>query len=158
MIGPVQLMIIGYDKPYIAEPLRTKVGELKADPAVRVIDVLCVHKTRDGNIEMDQISDLLPEHPHEPGSIISRLLTSARAARTMGKAAWTGPGYLFQGDLLPDPRETIPAGTGVLALLLEHRWAIPLRDTAAEAGAHAIADGWIGRDALMDVQLLPQDA
>jgi hypothetical protein len=157
MIGPVQLMIIGYDKPYIAEPLRARVHDLMADPAVRIIDLLCVHKTRDGSIEMEQVGDLIPEHPHEPGAIISRLLTSARAARTMGQTPWTGPGYLFRGDLLPDPRDAVPAGSGVLAILLEHRWAVPLRDTAAEVGAYAIADGWIGREALKDVQLLPQE-
>jgi hypothetical protein len=158
VIGPVQLLIIGYDKPYIAEPLRAKVHGLRADPAVRVVDVLCVHKTRDGNIETEQVSDLIPEHPHEPGAIIRRLLTSARAARTMGETPLTGPGYLFRGDLLPDPAEAIPSGSGVLAILLEHRWAIALRDTAADVGAHPIADGWIGREALKDVHLLPQEA
>lgn len=157
MIGPVQLMVIGYNKPYLAEPLRMKVRELKAEPAVRIIDVLCVHKNQDGTIGMDQIDDLVPEHPHEPGTLISRLLTSARAAKTMGRTPSTGEGFLFHGDVLPDPRDAVPTGSGVLAILLEHQWAIPLRDIAAEQGVYPVADGWMGRDALQDVHLLPQD-
>jgi hypothetical protein len=158
MLGPVQLMIIGYHKPRIAQPLRTRIKELISDPSVRILDVLCVHKNRDGTIETEQVDDLMPEHPHEPGAIINKLLTAGKVAKTMGHTPWTGPGYLFQGDLLPDPRETIPTGSGVLAILLEHRWAIPLRDTAVENDAFPIADGWIGREALKDVQLERQES
>lgn len=158
LMGPVQLLMIGYNQPHIAEPLRAKVSELKADPAVRIIDVLCVHKNRDGSVEREQVSDLIPEHPHEPGDIIDTLLTKGQAAAAMGQTPETGPGYMFQGDTLPDPRRTIPDGSGVLAILLEHRWAAELRDTATEAGAYPVADGWMGRDALKGVKLIPQDS
>jgi hypothetical protein len=47
---------------------------------------------------------------------------------------------------------------GVPALLLEHRWAIGLRDTAAEQGAYPVDDGWIGRDTLKAVELIPPDS
>ncbi len=159
MIGPVQLMMIGYHECRIAAPLRKQVSELKADPAVRVVDVLCVHKNADGSVETESVGDLLPENDdHEPGSIIDALLTKSQAARTMGETPWTGPGYVFRGDLLPDFRSEIPDGSGVIALLVEHRWATQLRDVAAEQGAYPVDDGWIGRDALQDVRLMPQDS
>jgi hypothetical protein len=158
MLGPVQLMMIGYKECRIAAPLRAKVNALKADPAVRIVDVLCVHKNADGTVETEPVGDLIPENDHEPGSIIDALLTKSAAARVTGENPWTGPGYLYRGDLLPDFRANIPDASGVLALLLEHRWAIGLRDTAAEQGAYPVDDGWIGRDALKAVGLIPQDS
>jgi hypothetical protein len=158
MIGPVQLMMIGYNHTQMAGPLRAKVNDLKADPAVRIVDVLCVHKNRDGTIETEQVSDLIPEDSHEPGEVIDTLLTRADAARTMNQSPSTGAGYLYRGDLIPDFRQAMPSESGVLAILLEHRWSIPLRDVATEEGVYAVADGWMGRDALKNVELIPQDS
>jgi hypothetical protein len=152
------LMMIGYKECRIASPLREKVDALKADPAVRIVDVLCVHKNADGTVETEPVGDLLPESDHEPGSIIDSLLTKSAAARVRNEVPWTGPGYLYQGDLLPDFRLEIPDASGVLALLLEHRWSIGLRDVAADQGAYAVDDGWIGRDTLREVGLLPRDS
>ena len=156
MIGPMQLMVIGYSQPHMAAPLRARVNDLKADPAVRIVDVLCVHKNRDGTVEKEQVSDLIPENSHEPGEVIDTLLTKADAARNMNQSPSSGPGYLFRGDLIPDFRQAIPSGSGVLAILLEHRWATPLRDIATEESVYAVADGWMGRDALESVKLTPQ--
>ena len=158
MIGPVQLMMIGYNQTQMAAPLRAKVNDLKADPAVRIVDVLCVHKNRDGTLEKEQVSDLIPENSREPGEVIDTLLTKGDAARAMNRTPSTGPGYLYQGDMLPDFRQAIPAGSGVLALLVEHRWATPLRDIATQEGVYAVDDGWVGRDGLKDVHLIPQDS
>jgi hypothetical protein len=158
LIGPVQLMMIGYQESRIAAPLREKVAALKSDPAIRVIDVLCVHKNDDGSVETEPVADLLPENSHEPGTIIDRLLTKAEAARTLNQNPRTGPGYLFHGDVIPDFRLTIPDRSGVLALLIEHRWAAELRDTAAAEGAYPVDDGWMGHDALRDVHLIANDS
>jgi hypothetical protein len=150
--------MIGYHECRIALPLRQQVGELKASPCVRIVDLLCVHKNADGTVETEPVGDLLPESDHEPGTIIDTLLTRAEAARTLNETPWTGPGYLFCGDLLPDFRAQIPDGSGVLAVLVEHRWATGLRDVAAEHGAYPVEAGWIGRDALKVVNLIPQEA
>lgn len=158
MIGPVQLMVIGYNDPGLPAPLRAKIEQLRADPAVRIIDVLGVRKKPDGTVETEPVEQLIPEYAHEPGTIIERLLIRAGAARTMGERPWEGPGYLFRGDLPPDFRTTMTSGSGAIALLLEHRWAIPLRDGASEANAYPVAEAWIGHEALKDVELVPQNA
>jgi hypothetical protein len=39
--------------------------------------------------------------------------------------------------------DTIPAGTAAAVALIEHRWAIPLRDAVRRAGGVALADTWV---------------
>lgn len=39
--------------------------------------------------------------------------------------------------------ETMPEGTAAAIALIEHRWAIPLRDSIVRAGGIALADEWI---------------
>jgi hypothetical protein len=40
--------------------------------------------------------------------------------------------------------EEIPNGSAAALLLIEHHWAVPLRDAIASAGGFRIADGMIG--------------
>jgi hypothetical protein len=39
--------------------------------------------------------------------------------------------------------DAIPPGTAAAIALIEHRWAIPLRDKIAAAGGFPLADEWI---------------
>jgi hypothetical protein len=159
MINPVQFIMVGYHKPEgLPAALVTRIQELTANPAVGVIDVLDFFKDRDGQLHQKPIEGITLEHQQEPGAMILRLLTKAAAASAMNEDHWTGPAHLFQGDVLPDPREAISRESHVLAILLEHRWAAAMRDTAAEIGTYAIANGWLGRDVLKELDLMPQDA
>jgi hypothetical protein len=47
----------------------------------------------------------------------------------------------------------VPTGTATAIALLEHRWAIPLRDAIARAGGFVIADEWIHAKDLVAVGL-----
>jgi hypothetical protein len=159
MISPVQLIMIGYDQPELPAPLVTRIQELTADPAVRVIDVLDVYRDQRGYMQHVPVAGITVEHPDGTGGMILRLLTKSGAAATMMRTQWTGPSHLFQGDKLPDPHDTIPTnGSHVLVILVEHRWAAALRDTAAEVETHAVANRWIGRDLLKELQLMPEDS
>ena len=39
--------------------------------------------------------------------------------------------------------DVIPAGTAAAVVLLEHRWAIPLRDAVEAADGHDLVDTWV---------------
>jgi hypothetical protein len=157
MIGPVQFIMIAYDQPEPPSALVNRVQGLKADPAVRIIDVLGISKDETGRVQQRVVADITVGHVDEPGAMILGLLKESGATVTVQQPQWTGPAHLFRGDMLPDPRETIPVGSHVLAILLEHRWASALRDAAADAGTHAVANGWIGRDELMKLGLTSQE-
>jgi hypothetical protein len=153
------LILIGYDQPELPAALATRIRELRADPAVHVIDGVEVYRDRLGDLRYVPVADITPGHQHKTGGMIRTLLTKSEAATVVRRTQWTGPSHLFQGDSLPDPRVTIPSnGSRVLVLLIEHRWAAPLRDTAAEVETHAVATRWMGRDLLKELELMPRDS
>jgi hypothetical protein len=47
--------------------------------------------------------------------------------------------------------DTIPAGTAAAIALVEHRWAIPLRDAIEAAGGHGLVDCWVHPEDLIAV-------
>jgi hypothetical protein len=156
MIGPLQLIMIEYDQPTLPAALVTRIQDLAADPAIRVVDVADVCRDQDGNLQQIPIADIVVHRPDKPGAMIMKLLSKAGAADTLGKTRWTGPTDLFRGGLLPDPHTTIRAHSRVLVILVEHRWAAALRDTAGSAETHPVANGWIGQDMLKELELLPE--
>ena len=48
----------------------------------------------------------------------------------------------------------IPTGTATAIALLEHRWAIPLRDSILRANGFVLADEWIHAKDLVAIGLL----
>ena len=50
-----------------------------------------------------------------------------------------------------DVLEEIPPDSAGLLVLLEHRWAIPLRDAIRNAGGVALADQWLHPEDLLAV-------
>ena len=55
---------------------------------------------------------------------------------------------MADGHLIPDEdawyvADAIPNGTAAAIILIEHMWAIPLRNSIVEAGGIALADEWI---------------
>jgi hypothetical protein len=49
----------------------------------------------------------------------------------------------FSEDDAWDVVEDIPANSAAAVILLEHRWAIPVRDAVIRAGGFRVADGFI---------------
>ena len=50
--------------------------------------------------------------------------------------------------------DAIPNGTAAAVALLEHRWAIPLRDGIRSAGGFHLADAWIHPADLVGIGLV----
>lgn len=155
-LGPVQLLFVGLQQPDLPLELGRRIEELARGPAVNVLDMLVVGKDRGGAMKTEQVLNVRIEYRAEPGLIIESILTTASAAKTMGETVWPGPAHLFRGDILPDPRMEVPDGTSTLALLLEHCWAINLRETAADLSTYPLSNGWIGRPVLKSVGLLAE--
>jgi hypothetical protein len=54
--------------------------------------------------------------------------------------------------------DAIPNGTAAGIALIEHRWAIPLRDAIARAGGIPLADEWIHATDLVGIGLVGAEA
>ena len=157
MIGPTQLVLIGTEGPETPAGVREQVDRLRDAGTVGLLDILALRKNRDGTVDIEPVPDPEPDPPHRPGDLICQLLRKAGAAATLSSPPSGGRGYLMFGSPIPDPADMLPVRATVLALLLEHRWAIPLRDAVRRADAFPVADVWLGREILRDVQLIAPD-
>jgi uncharacterized membrane protein len=147
--GPVQILVIGFDEPEFKGAIRSELEHLRESDVTRVIDLLAVRKDDDGNIEKLQQSDLSQEELEEFGAIVGALIglgaagdEGAEVGAVVGAGAMEG-GHVFDSAGTWYVDDAIPPGTAAAVVLLEHRWAIGLRDAIRDAGGFHLADAWI---------------
>ena len=101
-------------------------------------------------------SDLSPEEAEAWGAIVGGLSGFGEDGAELG--AGEGATALDHGHVFDDEAwyvdDAIPNGTVAALALLEHRWAIPLRDGIRRAGGFHLADAWIHPADLVDIGLL----
>jgi len=129
---------------------------------VRVIDALAVYKDAEGEIEVEHLSNLTQEEAIELGSKVGALIglgiageEGAEAGAEAGaeEAAAEGINVFGNADEW-DVLEDIPNDSAAALILLEHHWAVPLRDAIARAGGFRIGDGFISPFDLVEIGLL----
>jgi uncharacterized membrane protein len=128
---------------------------------VRVIDALAVHKDADGEIEVAHLSNLTKDEAIEVGSTIGALIglgiageEGAEIGAEAGAEAAADGAEVFSDEQAWDVIEEIPNDSAAALILLEHHWAVPLRDAIAEAGGFRISDGFISPLDLVEVGLV----
>lgn len=102
-------------------------------------------------MEVAHLSNLTDDEAVELGTKVGALIGlgiegeegMAAGARAGAEAAAEGIEPLADSDAW-DVLEDIPNGTAAALLLIEHHWAVPLRDAVASAGGCRIGDGVVG--------------
>jgi uncharacterized membrane protein len=157
MIGPVQLLVVGFEQPNFQGEVLAHLQSLKERDVVRVIDILVVHKQADGTVATRQISQLSANEAQELGDLVKALIGlgelvggDAEGAAQIWSQDTTGLGEEELLDVLSE----IPPDTAVAIALLEHRWAIPLREAIIAAGGFPVLDTWVHPRDLVEVGLL----
>jgi hypothetical protein len=154
--GPVQLLVVGFEQPDFKGEVLAHLRNLREHDVVRVIDILLVYKDADGVLEQRQVSDLSEQEAQELGAVAAALIgLGASAGGDAEEAAklWSEEAGLAEEDLI-DVLAEIPPDTAVAIALLEHRWAIPLREAIVAAGGFPILDTWVHPRDLVEVGLL----
>ena len=64
---------------------------------------------------------------------------------------------MFSDEEAWDVVEEIPNDSAAALLLIEHHWAVPLRDAIARAGGFRLSDGFISPLDLVDIGLLSRE-
>ena len=149
-IGPVQLLVLGFNHPEFHGEIIEELERLKASDTVRVIDSLAVHKDADGNIEVAHLSNLSRDEAIELGSKVGALIglgiegeEGAEIGAEAGAEAAEDGIEVFNDDQAWDVIGEIPNDSAAALVLIEHHWAVPLRDAIARAGGFRISDGFI---------------
>jgi uncharacterized membrane protein len=165
-IGPVQLIVLGFDHPRFHGEIIDELEKLRQSGTVRVIDALAVHKDADGEIEVAHLSNLSKEEAIELGTKIGALIGLGiegeegmeAGAEAGAEAAAEGNGvHVFSDEEAWDVLDDIPNDSAAALLLLEHHWAVPLRDAIARAGGFRLSDGFISPLDLVEIGLMTRD-
>jgi uncharacterized membrane protein len=158
-IGPVQLIVLGFRHPDFHGEIIAELERLRASDAVRVIDALAVYKDAAGELEVEHLSNLTEAEAVELGSVVAALVglgLDGEEGMIAGAEAGAEAGGLEvfrdaeEWDVLAD----IPNDSAAALVLLEHHWAVPLRDAIARAGGFRIDDAFISPLDLVAVGLM----
>jgi uncharacterized membrane protein len=146
--GPVQILVIGFDKPEFSGAIRGELERLRENDVVRLVDMVVVHKNADGSVERLQASDLSLEEAQELGATLGALVglgmdgeEGAEIGAVLGAAATEDGHLLDENAWYVD--DAIPPDSAAAIVLLEHRWAIPLREAVRDANGFHLADAWV---------------
>jgi uncharacterized membrane protein len=160
-IGPVQLLVVGFNHPDFQGEIRQELERLRDNDLVRVIDALAVRKDADGEVATLHESQLSADEQQAFGALVGGLIGLGAAGEEglevgaeRGAEAVAERGGVFDEDEAWDALAEIPPDSAGLLILLEHRWAIPLRDAVARAGGMRLASEFISPLDLVAVGLV----
>jgi Family of unknown function (DUF6325) len=139
-LGPVQILVLGFDDLTFQGDILPELRRLRDLEIIRLVDMVIVAKSKSGELVQIEASDLTQEELTQLGAIAGALV---------GLDSNAGDARGFLGDERTwSVAEVIPTGKMSVVALLEHRWAIPLRDAVRRAGGETLADAWIHPDDL----------
>lgn len=145
--GPVQVMVVGFEHPQFQGEVLPELRRLKELGLIRLVDLMVVAKDADDEVTAVELSDLTPDESAQFGALVGALIglgadgiEGAEAGAIIG--AESG-GVTLGDDAAWSIADAIPVGTTAAVALIEHRWAIPLRDAIRRAGGVPLADSWI---------------
>lgn len=154
--GPVQILGVGFPS---TDRLEGRIAEelLKASDAgiIRIIDVLAVMK-QDGEVDLLRGTELDDAQREELGAKIGALIGLGAAGidgfvagAELGAEVADQGGLGLVEELAEDLIQDLPEGSAALLLIIEHHWAVGLRDAIVDAGGVLVANRWIGAQDLV---------
>jgi uncharacterized membrane protein len=163
-IGPVQLIALGFTHPNFHGEIIAELERLRQSDTVRVIDSLAVYKDADGDIEVEHLSNLSTEEAIELGTKIGALIglgvdgeEGMEAGAVAGAEVAADGVHAFSNEDAWDVLEDIPNDSAAALILLEHHWAVPLRDAIMRAGGFRLNDGFISPLDLVAIGMLSDE-
>ena len=114
--GPVDVIVLAFGEPKFDGSVLGELQRLAGEGTIRVLDVMAVMKDEDGSVITLDIEDQAPEVKDALGFIE------------------TGTRGMFDSEDADLLKEGMVPGSAVVALAIEHAWAIGLRKALAGVG------------------------
>ncbi len=141
-LGPVQVLIIEIADPRGDGSIMAEFARLTEAGVVRLLDMMIVEKDAAGAVST------------VPGSFVGPTPGRGIAGEFFGIGLHADAASVGAADLRSGFAAAVPAGGMVAVALIEHLWAIPLRETILRAGGVALVDTWLGAADLADLTVL----
>jgi len=139
MPGPLQViaMSFGSGSDFQGRVL-AEVDRLQGRGVLRLLDLLFISKSEDGTIERTVVDE------EDFGALLSRIVP-LNGAGPVEPAAADSPA--FHPNDARALAQSLPPGTAVAFLLIEHGWAQPLFDAIADTGGELLGEGFLTPEA-----------
>jgi len=125
-LGPLQVLVVGFgSRAEFSGEIAAELRRLREQDVVRVADLRFVTKAADGTVSSIETSDLSGEQSEMIGTLAGELVGFGAA------------------DEIQSIADAIPPGTSAAVAVLEHRWAIPLREAIERTDGGVVADAWL---------------
>jgi DNA-binding CsgD family transcriptional regulator len=139
MPGPLQVIAMSFGpRADFHGRVLAEVDRLQGRGVLRLLDLLFVSKREDGTIERTVIGD------DDFGALLSRIVPLGGAGVVERSAA--GSSGFDPTDALA-LAHSLPPGTALAFLLIEHGWAQPLFDAIEETGGELLGEGFLTAEA-----------
>jgi len=127
-IGPLQVLVINFDEANFSGEIEAEMTRLEEAGTLRVHDILVVAKDHEGAIEVVR----------SKSEIAATLLGEETSEDELSPDEWA----------VADAVE--PGGAAAIAIL-EHRWAVPLKEAIERAGGHHVVAEWANEEDLANM-------
>ena len=163
-IGPIQAFVIGFPSNDLFEGRIVKeLEQLSKVGQIRVVDAVFVLR-EDDDVAVVAVSDLDDEQRTELRSVVAALV-GLGVAGGEGAAAGAELGASIAPDapsaaqaIAAGLAEELPDGSSALVLVIEHLWAVPLRDAVRDAGGLVLAHRSLTMEDLVGLGVAIADA
>lgn len=156
-IGPLQLLVVGFADPQLDGSIIDALADASEAGVVRVVDLLGVYKDEEGNVLAAEVSELTEDEAMTYGAWVGALIGlgmgGAEGAEMGALVGAMGAAeeyeYGLDDEALATIADDIPAGGAAMMLVIEHSWAIPLRNAVLASGGILITQDFLNPMALI---------
>jgi hypothetical protein len=132
-LGPLQVMVVNFEDTNFTGEIEAELIRLEETGTLRVLDIIFVAKSLDGEIEVIRTDDV------HSGALTQALLGMNEKAAAASEAALEDADVWYAAD-------AIEPGNAAGIMVLEHRWSIPLRDAITAAGGTSVVTEWVDEE------------
>ncbi len=160
-IGPVQMLVLGFESPEFKGEVLDELERLRESNAVKLIDALVVYKTPEGEMIAGRFENLTTDESIEFGTKVGALIGLGAAGEEgfvagaeLGAIAGEDGIEIFSDTTAQDILEELPPDSAVALVLIEHHWAVPLRNALWRAGGFTVSSSFIRPRDLVAIGLI----
>ena len=124
-LGPLEYLVVGFEGNRFTGQILSELRAAQEKGIIRVIDLLLLTKDESGNLAAMELSDLSGEEAERLGPIAGDLL------------------QVLEPDDIEAAASNIPNNSSAGLLLIEHTWAVGLKEAIMNAGGIPLAGGLV---------------
>lgn len=148
--GPMQLLVIGFGQAALPLDFVNQLRRLRDDGVIRLVDAVYVAKDEHGDLTEIRVTDFSEEEMAIFGTLAGALFGFGAAGEegvvmgaVIGEMAAEAQEFGLDSDDMDEIADRIPRGSSAAFILLEHLWAIGLKESLRNTNGAVIAHGWL---------------